>query len=312
MYSDYSNRYLGLDPNLGGSANIPTPFMSRAGLPYANNFALPQIMAGNVSQPQMAPIQPDSTNTTMMRMLNFMLISKQLENSEGSSSSFKDYESLLSLLPMGSNNGMSSLFGMMSLMAQFDMLDNDNSAKRNNKSINKKDIKVRDLSPEFLEKVKKISDELNCDSSDLLAVMYAESRLDSTAVNDKPIRTKDGRTLPPTNATGLIQFMPQTAKEFDTNIYELKRMTPEKQLDYVEKYLKKLKKDRGFGDRSLSGADLYALVFLPARSKRDVLTSEGESYYDSNPGLDVNNNGRITKSDLEKIVQGYKKTIFSD
>lgn len=316
MYTGYSNKYFGLDPNLGSSGNLPPPFMARSGFPIPNyNFTLPRIMAGATTP--MPAIQPDSANTSMMRLLNFMIVSKQAEKAQESgdsvdTSGLQEFSQLLGSLPMGNNNGMASLFGMMTLMAQLDSLDSDNTShnSRHNAKINSKNIKVKDLSPEFLDKVKKIADELNCDSKDLLAVMYAESGLDSTAVNKTPIKTKDGRTLPPTYATGLIQFTKKSAADLNTTRAELKEMTPEKQLDYVEKYLKKVKQDLGLGDKSLSSADVYALVFLPGRIKRNILTSSGENYYEANTGLDKDHNGNISKSDLEKIMDEKKRIIF--
>lgn len=312
MYTDYSNRYLGLDPNLGGSGSIPPPFMQGTGLPYANNFALPQIMAGSVYPASQSVSQPDSMMGNMMKMLSVMAVLKQMDNAEDSSS-FQGYQALLSSLPLG-NSGMADMFGLFSVMAQFDMLEDKSSSspKRNNSRINSKSIKAKDLSPEFLDKVKKIADEINCDSKDLITVMYAESGLNSKAVNDKWYRGKNGKLLPPTYATGLIQITKKTARTLDTTVGALYKMTPEKQLDYVEKYLKKNKADYGLGNKELSGADLYALVYLPGRSKRNTLTTSGESYYDANKILDKNKDGRITKDDLARIMELKKKQVFSD
>lgn len=147
--------------------------------------------------------------------------------------------------------------------------------------------------PEFLEKVKEISKKINCDYKDLLGVMNSESGINSKAQN------KNG------GATGLIQFMPKTAEALGTTTEALKEMSPIEQLDYVEKFMLKNKKAFGFGENDkLSGGQLYALVFLPARAKREVLTESGENYYSANKGLDLNNDGKITKTELDERVRG--------
>ena len=105
-------------------------------------------------------------------------------------------------------------------------------------------------------------------------------------------------------ATGLIQFMPSTAKHFGTTTAALKNMTPIQQMDYVEKYLEKNKKSAGFdSSHKLSAGELYALIFLPARAKREILTQTGEKYYAANKGADTNKDGKITKSELDARVK---------
>lgn len=151
------------------------------------------------------------------------------------------------------------------------------------------------LTDEFYSKVIDLSKRINCDPNDLMAVMNSESGIKHTAVNKT------------TNATGLIQFMPKTAKGLGTTVEKLKSMTDVEQLDYVEKYLKKQKKAAGFKEEHhLSPGELYALVFLPGRAKREVLTTSGEKYYSCNKGLDKNKDGKITKDELGTRV----RTVF--
>jgi hypothetical protein len=137
-----------------------------------------------------------------------------------------------------------------------------------------------------------ISERINCNPNALMAVMKSESGLNSKAKN------------PNSSATGLIQFMDATAKGLGTTTAALKRMSPERQLDYVEKYLVKMKKMARIGeDERLDGATLYSLVFLPAYAKRDVLCEKGSSAYNANKGLDLNKDGDIDKKDLGRRVQ---------
>ena len=147
------------------------------------------------------------------------------------------------------------------------------------------------LDQNFLNKTKEISQRIGCDYKDLLAVMNSESGLKSNAKNPKG------------SATGLIQFMPATAKMLGTTTDELRKMSPTQQLDYVEKFFVQVKKTYGFEGKKLSGADLYALVFMPARANRDILTSASDGKtYSMNKGLDKDGDGHISKADLQRRV----------
>lgn len=160
------------------------------------------------------------------------------------------------------------------------------------------------LGREFLEAVKGVAERLNCDYGDLLAVMNGESGLNPAAQN------KNG------GATGLIQFMPSTAERLGTTTAALKQMSAMEQLPYVEELLKRCKKMAGFAENErLTGGDLYALVFLPARAKREVLCERGESgnkYYEYNEATDLNHDGKITKSELQQRVENKRvdESIF--
>ena len=160
------------------------------------------------------------------------------------------------------------------------------------------------LGKDFLEAVKAVAQRINCDYRDLIAVMNAESGLKPDAVNKK------------SGATGLIQFMPKTAERYGTTTVALKNMSAIEQLPYVEQYLKRCKKSAGFGDNDrLSGGELYALVFLPARAKREVLCERGEgnNYYEYNSGTDYNKDGKITKAELDQRINKFRvdETIFA-
>ena len=149
------------------------------------------------------------------------------------------------------------------------------------------------LDKEFLDKTKAISERIGCDYKDLLAVMNSESGLKANA------RNSNG------GATGLIQFMPDTARSLGTTTDQLAKMTPVQQLDYVEKFLEQNKKQAGMDGKKLSGADLYSLVFLPGRANRSVLTQSGEKYYSPNHGLDLDKDGNISKADLARRVASF-------
>lgn len=153
------------------------------------------------------------------------------------------------------------------------------------------------FSNESLEKIDAISSKLNCKPEDLKTIINAESSGKATAVNRK------------SGATGLIQFLPSTAKWLGTSTEELKQMPAEKQLDYVEKYLTLMKKSAGFSaSDKLDASTLYCLVFSPAHAKKAsqaVLYSEGSEAYKLNKGLDKSGKGYITKADLGHRLDEY-------
>jgi hypothetical protein len=160
--------------------------------------------------------------------------------------------------------------------------------------------KLTKLSPECDKKIDAISQRLNCDPNDLKAVIYAESGGDPKAVN------KSG-------ATGLIQFMPSTAKDLGTSTGAIAKMSTEEQLFYVEKYLQraKIQQAKFAPDHKLTAGELYALVFMPAKAKQEVMCSAGSKAYRQNRGLDRSNNhdGQITQGDLATKMARIKETL---
>src|SRR5437764_1478114 len=105
------------------------------------------------------------------------------------------------------------------------------------------------VSKEFKTKVIAISGRLSCDPSHLMAVMAFE-----TGETFSPSK----KSLAGSGATGLIQFMPATAKSLGTTTGKLAAMSAVEQLDFVEKFLK----PKAGNFNSLS--DLYMAVLFPA------------------------------------------------
>lgn len=153
--------------------------------------------------------------------------------------------------------------------------------------------KKNGLDHKFFAKVVAISKDLKCDPNELLGVMNSECGLNASA------RNSNG------GATGLIQFMPRTAKALGTSTDKLAKMSAYDQLDYVAKFYKMNKKAYKMGDGPMSAGDLYSLVFLPGRANRNVLTSSNELYYKANAGLDMDGDGKITKADLNRRVHKF-------
>lgn len=117
-----------------------------------------------------------------------------------------------------------------------------------------------------------------------------------------------GRTFSPfirnmagSGATGLIQFMPATARGLGTTTEELAKMRAEDQLEYVEKHF------QPYARRIETCCDFYMAIFLPkyiGASDDIKLFSQGSTGYTQNRGLDRDRKGFITKGDA--CFQAYK------
>jgi hypothetical protein len=146
------------------------------------------------------------------------------------------------------------------------------------------------VTPEFRRKVFAISARLGIEVDHLMAVMAFESA--GTFRSD--IRN------PHSGAIGLIQFMPRTATQLGTTTHALAEMSPEAQLDWVERYFQPWK------GRMTSLADTYMAVLWPrALGKPDdyALFSAPSKAYQQNKGLDRNRDGRVTKHEAAWRVQ---------
>ncbi|MBX3581652.1 MAG: DUF2272 domain-containing protein [Rhizobiaceae bacterium] len=131
---------------------------------------------------------------------------------------------------------------------------------------------------------------LGCDPSHISACMAFETG----ETFDPAIQNKHS------NATGLIQFMPQTASSLGTSIASLKAMTAVQQMDYVEKYFSPYK------GRLHSLSDVYMAILWPKAigfADATALFVKGTKYYDQNAPLDVNSDGVVTKGEAASKVQ---------
>lgn len=150
--------------------------------------------------------------------------------------------------------------------------------------------------PDFKKKLAKVAGALGVDTNSLLAIMKQESGVNPQAVNKS------------SGATGLIQFMPNTARQLGTTTEELYNMDAVQQLDYVYKFFKMVGVRPG-----MDLGDLYMAVFMPAHiGKPDnfVLGSAGApgfagAVYRQNSGLDRNKDGTITVADVKSSVARF-------
>lgn len=140
------------------------------------------------------------------------------------------------------------------------------------------------VSTAFRDRVWWIADELDINPDDLMACMAWESGRSFRA---------DKKNMAGSGATGLIQFMPSTARSLGTTTDHLARMTPEDQLNFVYKYFLPWK------GRLRTLSDLYMAILWPKAVGKpdDYALFTGGVTYRQNAGLDSNKDGKVTKAE---------------
>jgi peptidoglycan hydrolase-like protein with peptidoglycan-binding domain len=163
-----------------------------------------------------------------------------------------------------------------------------------------KETNVAFKEPFFMEKLKKVAANLGVSEKDLIGIMKHESELNPRAVN------------PFTKATGLIQFMPKTARSLGTTVDEIYKMSATEQLDFVEKYYKS--NNVRAGDDI---GDLYMSTFMPAaKDKPDsfvlgninggsVFGLSAAAIYKQNKTFDSNRDGIFTVGDVKDRIRRF-------
>jgi hypothetical protein len=155
------------------------------------------------------------------------------------------------------------------------------------------------VSPIFRERIRWVADTLGCNVNHLMACMAWES--------GETFRS-DVKNAAGSGATGLIQFMPSTAKGLGTTTLAMSKMTAEDQLRYVYEYFKP------YTGRLHNLGDIYMTILWPkAVGKSDdyVLFDKSKmpTAFRQNAGLDVNKNGQVTRAEClvkvsAKLVKG--------
>ncbi len=155
----------------------------------------------------------------------------------------------------------------------------------------------------FSEKCESVAASLNCNVNDLLAMMYSESGISTTATNSS------------SGAVGLIQFMPSTLSANGYSSSEVANMSAVEQLSVVEDIMLKLKATAGYSQSDeLDTGSLYAICFLPAAAQNETVCSSGGTYswaYSGNSGLDLDGDGAITKTDLANRLNSKYSELLS-
>lgn len=121
------------------------------------------------------------------------------------------------------------------------------------------------LTPVLAQRIVDTADALEIDPAALADLIRFESGFKATARNKH------------TRATGLIQFMPKTAKGLGTTVEALEAMSPVQQMNYVYRYL------APFKGKLRNRGDLHMAVFYPAAIGKgedfDIATHRGNSVY---------------------------------
>lgn len=146
----------------------------------------------------------------------------------------------------------------------------------------------------FLQKVEDVSKYLQINPNWLMGIMYHESGINPAIVNS-------------IGATGLIQFMPNTAKGLGVSTAQLAKMSGVQQMDYVLKYFEPYKGKI----RTMTG--LYVITFFPVAlqhtNNNDYVFQYGNLsasvIAQDNPAFDINKDGKITMGEYKKYLEKY-------
>lgn len=147
---------------------------------------------------------------------------------------------------------------------------------------------IKENKTEFLDKVREICQFLSIDPDWLMLVMWFETArtFDHTIVNKI------------SGATGLIQFMPSTARSLGTTTEALRKMSNVEQLDYVKKYL------TPYRGRMINWLDTYLAVFYPALiGKPDTAVIDRAIVARQNPVFDLNKDLKIHKHEIRTALK---------
>lgn len=152
------------------------------------------------------------------------------------------------------------------------------------------------VSETFKERVLWIEQDLGVNADDLMSCMAWESG-ESFSPSKK--------NMAGSGATGLIQFMPSTAKSLGTTTAELAKMSAEDQLNYVWKYF------APFKGRLNNLGDVYMAILWPKGvGKPDsYVVFNGGIAYRQNAGLDTDKDGNVTRGEClgkvkDKLAKG--------
>lgn len=151
----------------------------------------------------------------------------------------------------------------------------------------------------FEQKVREVSRRLDIPAEWLMAVMYSESKFDASAENRKG-----------SGAVGLIQWMPETAKDFGQSTQNIKKLSHIEQLDIAYNYLNRVRQKYG---EFKSLGHLYLGILYPKAMSGDfcyTLYAKPSTAYQQNAGLDEDQDGRVTVRDIDKRMRRIYPTAY--
>lgn len=288
-------------PNFSFFNQYSNPYSSYMGscfnfVPQRNNYFPTEFLKfDNLSYQQSIWNTSFNQQATFNTGLSMSFDSMPLSYNNGISNSLLDFYNDLGF------DSISSSKGNLKTKKSKDKVKVTANAEELAKKWQKLKPKAKDITKEFCQKVIDISKEIECTPDDLMTVI----NLETAGTFSPSVQNKD------TKATGLIQFMPKTAKSLDTTTEKLKSMSAIEQLDYVKKFLINGKNTRKITG-SIDATTLYCLIFWPeAATKEDSFViakndhDKTEDTYDLNKGLDANKDNVITRGDLRARVAEF-------
>lgn len=172
--------------------------------------------------------------------------------------------------------------------------------------------------PRFYNKLIQVSNNVGLNPKDILVVMALESGINHSVHNK--------------NYGGLTQMSNSTLKGlgYDGNVTDFSNEPAYKQLDYIEKHILKL--INIFGSKFDEAAQYYVGNFLPVSLKLpgvklkdpstiiveknpstanlpNVSIDQEKSFYNSNKGLDLDDDGKITYGDIQNFLNKKRKEL---
>lgn len=145
----------------------------------------------------------------------------------------------------------------------------------------------------FEDKVVGIAMALDIAPDDLMTVMAYESGFNPS------IKNSAGGS-----ATGLIQFMPTSAKGLNTTTSDLAKMSGVEQLDYVFGYI------YGSSTKVKDLGDIYMRILNPSAigiPLSGTVFAKPDKGYNANGKLDLNGDGKITKEETMKCLTNNRE-----
>lgn len=145
---------------------------------------------------------------------------------------------------------------------------------------------IKENKEAFIDKVIEVASFLGVKPEHLMFLMWFETG-----------HTLDHRIQNKIGATGLIQFLPSTARFLGTSTDELKAMSNVEQMEYVKRHLAPFKgKYKDF-------VDLYCGIFYPkAVGQPDTFRITSDMIARQNPIFDINKDLDVEKSEIRRAL----------
>jgi len=166
---------------------------------------------------------------------------------------------------------------------------------------------------DFEQTMNSLCTKLEINPNWLMMVMWSESRLKAQAVNKQAGDSTNPAVRAANRAVGLIQFMPDTAKNLGTTTQKLYAMSAIDQLHFVYAYFKP------WTGKIHSYFDLYLITFFPiAVGKPDEYILETTKLAASkiakqNPFFDMNKDGKLTVGEIKrKMYESIPEAVVAE